>query len=67
MSESVTKDQCLSLIRDLAIAFEGEHPCKCSELHTPVNPKLATGHVRGCPVDEAVHLRREKAPLREAV
>ena len=59
----MSREQCIGLIRDLAIAFEGEHPCKCPALHTPDNPKLATGHVRGCPVDEAVRLDLARAGI----
>jgi len=59
----MTKEQCIGLISDLAVAFEGQYPCKCAELHTPDNPKLVTGHVQGCPVDEAVRLDLAKAGI----
>jgi hypothetical protein len=48
------RDECLGLIRDLAVAYDTPGMCRCAELHTPSNPKLATNHVHGCPVDEAV-------------
>lgn len=51
---SMGQQECLDLIRNLAVAMEGNVPCRCDKLHTMNNPKTASGHVNGCPVDEAV-------------
>jgi hypothetical protein len=49
-------EECIDLLRALAVTFEGTTECHCPRLHTPDNPRTATGHVDGCPVDEAVRL-----------
>lgn len=50
----MSQQDSLDIIRQLATAYEGKYQCKCAELHTIQNPKTATGHVWGCPVDDAV-------------
>lgn len=59
----MTQQQCLDLLRALAVTFKGTVPCKCAELHTPDRPKTSTGHVWGCPVDDAVRLDLAKAGI----